>query len=88
MSKEYQSKNIIKYKIINLLNILTKKSYNEILGQIMDIILYQNNDKDNASTKRLNSIKDIINNQQIFKYEIVKGNNRKYLFFNLCQTMQ
>ena len=91
MSKEYQSKNIIKYKIINLLNILTKKSYNEILGKIFDIILYQNNDKDNASTKSLNSIKDIINNQQIFKYEIVqKGiteNIYSSIYAKLCNDL-
>jgi len=90
-SKEYQSKNIIKYKIINLLNILTKKSYNEILGKIEDIILYQNNDKVSTSTRRLNDIKDIINNQQIFKYEIVqKGiteNIYSSIYAKLCNDL-
>ena len=91
MSKEHQSKNIIKYKIIDLLNILTKKSYNEILGKLIDIILYQNNDKDNASTRRLNNIKDIINNQQIFKNEIVqKGiteNIYSSIYAKLCNDL-
>ena len=91
MSKEHQSKNIIKYKIINLLNILTKKSYNDIFNKIADIILYQNNDKVNTSTRRLNSIKDIINNQQIFKYEIVQRgiseNIYSSIYAKLCNDL-
>ena len=83
MIKEYQSKNIIKFKIIDLLNILTKNSYNEILDKIVNIILYQNNEKDNASTRRINNIKDIINNQQIFKNVIVKKGITENIFSSI-----
>ena len=91
MIKEYQSKNIIKHEILNLLNILTEESYYDIFNKIADIILYQNNDTKSISIGKFNNSEDIIKNEHIFK-EIIfyKGTNEKLytsIYAELCNDL-
>ena len=91
MIKEYQSKNIIKHEILNLLNILTEESYYDIFNKIADIILYQNNDTKSILIGKFNNSEDIIKNEHIFK-EIIfyKGTNEKLytsIYAELCNDL-
>ena len=91
MIKKYQSKNIIKCEILNLLNILTEESYYDIFNKIADIILYQNKDTKSKSAGIFNNSEDIIRNEHILK-EIIfyKGTNEnlfKSLYAELCNDL-
>ena len=89
--KKNQSKNRIKYEIINLLNIITEECYYNIFNKIADIILYDNNDKDIFSTERLNNNENILKNEHIFKDIILKKGTSEmkftFIYAELCYDL-
>ena len=83
MIKEYQSKNIIKHEILNLLNILTEENYYDIFNKIADMILYQNYDTKSTSTGIFNNSEDIIKNEHFFKEIIFYKGSKESLFTSI-----
>ena len=91
MIKEYQSKNIIKHEILNLLNILTEENYYDIFNKIADMILYQNYDTKSILTGIFNNSEDIIKNEHFFKeiifYKGTKENLFTSIYAELCNDL-